>query len=252
MQAAPHPPTCCRPSTKPRAGHARGGCPAPTLASPRPWQGLLGCSRCSASKGHCPRPAWAREAMGQSGCDENRSVQGPRAVQGTGHPPASVWRPPTPPSQCITNCSVSSQRRRGRGSPAPGSQQVPPRGHLPTRPAPPSVLCPLPGRGPVAAETLQVGDPAMDTALREWHRIRTHKASTPGCRARSAGARVRMQTCPRPLFRDHGWLPRRSCVGPEPGVKEGWAAGARGRLAHLPTSLEERLNIRINPPICSE
>lgn len=109
-----------------------------------------------------------------------------------------------------------------------------------------------PGRGPVAAETLQVGDPAVDTALREWHRIRTCKASTPGCRARGAGARVRMQTCPRPPFRDHGWLPRRSCVGPGPGVKEGWVAGARGRLAHLSTSLEERLNIRINPPICSE
>lgn len=92
----------------------------------------------------------------------------------------------------------------------------------------------------------------MDTALRERHRIRTRKASAPGCRARGSGARVRMQTFPRPPFQDHRWLPRRSRVGPEPRVKEGWAAGARGHLAHLPTSLEERLNIHINPPICSE
>lgn len=92
----------------------------------------------------------------------------------------------------------------------------------------------------------------MDTVLRERHRVRTRKASASGCRARGAGARVRMQTCPRPPFRDHGWLPRRSRVGPEPGVKEGWVAGARGRLAHLPTSLEERLNIHIKPSICSE
>ncbi|CAN0555887.1 unnamed protein product [Rangifer tarandus platyrhynchus] len=43
----------------------------------------------------------------------------------------------------------------------------------------------------------------MDTALRERHRIRTRKASAPGCRARGSGARVRMQTFPRPPFQDH-------------------------------------------------
>ena len=82
-----------------------------------------------------------------------------------------------------------------------------------------------PGRGPAATETLQEGDPATDTALRERHSVRTRKASTPGCSARGVGAGIRMWACPHPPFWDRGRLPSRSRVGSEPRVEEGWVAG---------------------------